>query len=128
MMRARIEMHRRQLWSTVAAIGFGLILVTVVQAADADSKAAADAKDWIPLFNGKDLTGWHKNPEKIGHGTGGHWHVEEGGVLAGEQDPPGSGNGGILLTDRKFENFELSLEMKPSWASSARTTRASASR
>jgi hypothetical protein len=86
-------------------------------AADAKPQAAgsADAEGWIRLFDGKTLNGWHKNPEKIGHGTGGQWTVEEGGVLAGEQDPPGSGNGGILLTDRKFGDFELSLEMKPSW-------------
>ena len=56
-----------------------------------------------------------RTPKKIGHGTGGKWTVEPDGVLAGEQDPPGSGNGGILLTDRKFGDFELSLEMKPSW-------------
>jgi hypothetical protein len=78
--------------------------------------AETEAKDgWIKLFDGKTLNGWHKNPQKIGHGTGGKWTVEPGGVLAGEQDPPGSGNGGVLLTDRKFGDFELSLEMKPSW-------------
>jgi Domain of Unknown Function (DUF1080) len=77
----------------------------------------ADADGWIVLFDGKTLDGWHKNPEKIGHGTGGRWSVEPDGVLAGEQDPPGSGNGGILLTDRKFGDFELSIEMKPNWGS-----------
>lgn len=67
-----------------------------------------------PLFNGKDLKGWHKNPAKIGHGTGGAWRVEKG-VIVGEQDPPGSGNGGLLLTDEKFGNFELMLEVRPDW-------------
>jgi hypothetical protein len=76
-----------------------------------------DADGWIALFDGETLKGWHTNPEKIGHGTGGRWTVEPGGVLAGEQDPPGSGNGGILLTDRKYGDFELSLEMKPNWGS-----------
>ena len=76
---------------------------------------AADADGWHELFDGKTLTGWHKNPKKIGHGTGGQWTVETDGVLAGEQDPPGSGNGGILLTDHKFGDFELSLELKPTW-------------
>jgi hypothetical protein len=80
------------------------------------------AGPWITLFDGKTLSGWHTNPEKIGHGTGGLWSVEPEGVLAGEQDPPGSGNGGILLTNRQFGlselvqgSFELSLEMKPTW-------------
>jgi hypothetical protein len=80
--------------------------------------AEEEADDgWITLFDGKSLAGWHTNPEKIGHGTGGRWSVEPGGVLAGEQDPPGSGNGGILLTDRQFGDFELELEMKPNWGS-----------
>jgi hypothetical protein len=53
----------------------------------------------ITLFNSKTLDGWHKNPERIGHGTG--------GAIVGEHDSPGSGNGGILLTDHKFGDFEL---------------------
>jgi hypothetical protein len=75
----------------------------------------ADKDGWITLFDGTSLEGWHKNPEKIGHGTGGQWTIEADGVLAGEQDPPGSGNGGILLTDRQFGDFELELELNPSW-------------
>jgi hypothetical protein len=72
-------------------------------------------RGWTPLFDGKTLDGWHTNPERIDHGTGGQWRVEPDGVLAGQQDPPGSGNGGVLLTDRKFGDFELSIEMKPDW-------------
>jgi hypothetical protein len=67
---------------------------------------------WV--FDGKTLKGWHRNPEKIGHGTGGQWTVEDG-AIAGEQDPPGSGNGGILLTDEKFSNFEVIFDTKPDW-------------
>jgi hypothetical protein len=68
----------------------------------------------IPLFNGRTLEGWHTNPETIGHGTGGDWQVVEGAIV-GQQDPPGSGNGGILLSDQKFGDFELTLELKPDW-------------
>jgi hypothetical protein len=100
-----------------AAMGGLLFGAPATWGADAKPQAAgrADKEGWISLLDGKSLEGWHKNPKKIGHGTGGHWHVEPGGVLAGEQDPPGSGNGGILLTDRKFGDFELQLEVKPSW-------------
>ena len=70
--------------------------------------------DYIEVFDGKSLEGWHTNPEKIGHGTGGRWSVEDG-TIVGEQDPPGSGNGGILLTDKKFGDFELLIDMKPDW-------------
>ncbi len=76
--------------------------------------SAADDDGWISLFDGKTLNGWHKNPQKIGHGTGGEWKVEDG-VIVGQQDPPGSGNGGILLTDRKFRDFELMIDLKPDW-------------
>ena len=75
---------------------------------------AAPADGWIELFDGKSLAGWHKNPMKIGHGTGGNWQVEDGSIT-GEQDPPGSGNGGILLTERKFGDFELLIDLKPDW-------------
>lgn len=76
--------------------------------------AAPGEPEWIDLFNGETLDGWHKNPDKIGHGTGGHWQVEEGSIT-GEQDPPGSGNGGVLLTDETFGDFELLIDIKPDW-------------
>ena len=77
-------------------------------------QAVAAENDWIKLFDGKTLDGWHKNPQRIGHGTGGHWLVEDGAIV-GEQDPPGSGNGGILLSDRKFGDFEVKIDMNHDW-------------
>jgi hypothetical protein len=78
------------------------------------SPAWAGAAPGESLFDGQSLKGWHKPPKRIGHGTGGHWFVENGNLVC-EQDPPGSGNGGLLLTDEKFGDFELELEMKPDW-------------
>ncbi len=78
------------------------------------SLAAPNEQEWITLFDGESLAGWHKNPQRIGHGTGGTWQVEDGAIV-GEQDPPGSGNGGILLTDKKLGDFELKIDMKPDW-------------
>ena len=66
------------------------------------------------LTTGKDLAGWHKNPAKIHHGTGGRWVIQDGAIL-GKQDPPGSGNGGILLSDEKYGDFEVIFEVKPTW-------------
>jgi hypothetical protein len=62
------------------------------------------------IFNGKDLKGWHIS-EVNHHGNTKAWKVEPGGVLTVTQDRPG--NGGILLTDRKYRNFEISLEVNP---------------
>jgi hypothetical protein len=97
---------RRQFLQTTAAAATLPLLHRLVDAAPADG--------WVELFDGKSLAGWHKNPARIGHGTGGNWQVEDG-TITGEQDPPGSGNGGILLTDRKFGDFELAIDIKPDW-------------
>src|ERR1051326_2818462 len=67
-----------------------------------------------PLFDGQSLAGWHKTPQPIRHGSGGQWFLQDG-LLVSEQDPPGSGNGGLLLSDEKFGDFELQVEMRPDW-------------
>lgn len=91
-----------------------LILSGVLLGAAAPGEEASSDDGWTVLFDGKSLDGWHKNPQRIGHGTGGQWQVEEG-VITGQQDPPGSGNGGILLSDKTYGDFELTLELKPDW-------------
>lgn len=95
----------------IAPLLASLALTFLTTAAEA---AEPDADGYISLFDGQTLDGWHKNPERIGHGTGGAWVVEDGAIV-GEQDPPGSGNGGILLTDSKFRDFDLLIDMKPDW-------------
>ena len=56
--------------------------------------------------------GWHKI--HTGHGNGGRWRMIDD-AWVGEQDPPGSGNGGVLLTDTRYQDFELSIETYPDW-------------
>lgn len=109
------QLTRRQMIAATTGLAGGALLNTTapVRAATTATQAADDG--WTTLFDGKSLEGWHTNPEKIWHGTGGRWFVEPDGVLAGEHDPPGSGNGGLLLTDRAFGDFELSLDIKPDW-------------
>jgi len=46
-----------------------------------------DERSFVPLFDGKTLKGWHTNAERIFHGTGGNWQVEDG-AITGEQNPP----------------------------------------
>ncbi|MCS7025078.1 MAG: DUF1080 domain-containing protein [Bryobacteraceae bacterium] len=64
---------------------------------------------FTPIFNRKDLTGWHISQVNH-HGNTKAWSAQDG-VLMVTQDPPG--NGGILLTDRKYRNFEVYLEINP---------------
>jgi hypothetical protein len=66
---------------------------------------------FTPIFNGQNLSGWHTSRTNI-HGTTPNFSVMHG-VLLGTQSPLGSG--GILITDRKFKNFELYMEVKPDW-------------
>jgi len=64
-----------------------------------------------PIFDGEDLEGWHIS--KVNHhGDTQGWKVEDG-AITGTQDKPK--NGGILLTDRKYRNFEVSLEVNPTY-------------
>ena len=90
-------------------------LLIACLAACAARSLTAGSDEWTSLFNGTDLTGWHLQKERGQHGTGGHWGVTEGGVIFGEQGPPGSGNGGFLLTDETFSEFEFELSLKPDW-------------
>ncbi|HXW06476.1 MAG TPA: DUF1080 domain-containing protein [Vicinamibacterales bacterium] len=66
---------------------------------------------FTPIFNGKDLTGWHVSKTNH-HGTTPEFRVVHG-VIVGTQNP--RGKGGILLTDKKYKNFEVYMEIKPDW-------------
>ena len=66
---------------------------------------------FTPIFNGKDLTGWHVSRSNH-HGTTLLTKVENGELSIG-QNP--IGEGGILLTNRRYRDFELYLEVKPDW-------------
>jgi hypothetical protein len=65
------------------------------------------------IFDGKTLKGWHVSA-KTGHSgaskntTGGKWVVENG-AITGSQDIPG--NGGIIITDEAYGDYEIALEM-----------------
>lgn len=75
---------------------------------------AQDAGGFAPLFDGQTLKGWHVST-KTGHSaaskhqSGGRWVVEDGAIV-GSQDI--KGNGGIIVTDEAYGDFEVKLEMK----------------
>jgi len=66
---------------------------------------------FTPIFNGRDLTGWHVSKTNH-HGITPDYHVTHG-IIIGTQRPLGSG--GILLTDKKYKNVEVYMEVKPDW-------------
>src|SRR5947209_14116591 len=80
-----------------------LALAALVALLPASLPAGNDVPEgFIPLFNGKDLTGWQVN-------QGGKMEVwgAENGILYVQ----GAG-GGWLMTDKEYDNFELRLEFK----------------
>jgi len=60
------------------------------------------------IFNGKDMKGWHIS-RTTHQGTTPDFRVEDGAIVV-RQNP--YGQGGILLTDKKYKNFDLYLEAK----------------
>lgn len=66
---------------------------------------------FTPIFNGKDLSGWHVSKTNH-HGTTPDYRVLHG-MIVGNQNP--IGQGGILLTDKKYKNVEVYMEVKPDW-------------
>jgi hypothetical protein len=68
---------------------------------------------FVPIFDGKTLKGWtvsaksnHSRTSK--NQSGGKWEVKDGAIV-GSQDVPG--NGGIIITEKEYGDFEVALEM-----------------
>jgi len=66
---------------------------------------------FTPIFNGVNLVGWHPSHTNI-HGTAPDFFVLDGAIVA-TQNP--LGQGGILLTDKSYKNFEFYMEVKPDY-------------
>ncbi|HEY3339781.1 MAG TPA: DUF1080 domain-containing protein [Propionicimonas sp.] len=107
-----------------------------------EQQAGPDVMDdagYRPIFDGSSLAGWTPVPRVYGAlypggpgvveylaDSGFHppsdpelhparWRVDEAGVLVGEQDSPGSGYGGYLVSDQAFGDFDLAIEARPDW-------------
>jgi hypothetical protein len=60
------------------------------------------------IFNGKNLQGWHIS-RTTHQGTTPEVRVEQGAIVLRQQP---FGQGGVLLSDKKYKNFELYLEAR----------------
>ena len=93
----------------------GLALLLAPARAEKEKPADTTKKDegFVSIFDGKTLNGW-KVSAKTGHSraskntSGGKWEVVDG-AITGTQDI--KGNGGILLTEKDYGDFEVVLEM-----------------
>ena len=70
--------------------------------------AAQVPEGFKPVFNGKNLDGWHIS-RTTHQGTTPDVQVENGAIVL-RQNP--YGQGGVLLSDKKYRDFELYLEAK----------------
>lgn len=71
---------------------------------DAKSPTATESKDgFVSLFNGKDLTGWHGDPDL--------WKVVDG-VIVGSTDNKQIKHNSFLISDKSYKNFILKADFK----------------
>ena len=66
---------------------------------------------WVLLFNGKDFTGWR---EYNSNTMAKNWSIEDNAmkVFTAEGRKVGQGGGGDIIYDKKFRNFELTIDWK----------------
>lgn len=77
--------------------------LTGVRAPVLDRKMPAAWNDPVPLFNGKDLTGWEPLVTEQGKSPENHWKAEHGELV-------NAAAGANIRTTRKFQDFKLHLE------------------
>jgi hypothetical protein len=80
------------------ALILSLLLIAFAPALADEPKGPAG---FLPLFNGKDLNGW-----RVLDGKPEVWKVENGLLVVDGK------NGGWLMTEKEYANFELRLEFK----------------
>ena len=95
-------------------VGGLTILLATVAVAEIPKPEAFDEKEFTSIFDGKTMDGW-KVSAKTGHSgksknkSGGKWVIEDGAIV-GSQDVPA--NGGIIITEKEYGDFEVALEMR----------------
>jgi len=90
------------------ADGWNVGFRIVMEAGNTTAPKPVLPEGFTPLFNGSDLTGWHLS-RSTHQGTTPAFHARDG-IIIGEENP--YGQGGLLLTDKKYKNFELYAEVK----------------
>jgi len=75
------------------------------------SSSQAQANGWVSLFDGKSTNGWHKYG---GAAAGTAWKVADGTLYldTSMKNSWQIANGGDIVTDKEYENFDLKLEWK----------------
>ncbi len=96
-------MNRRSALSIFAALPASLTAADIFAA----ERYQPNLKQFTSLFDGKSLKGWAKLTSYSG--DDGKWEVINGNI-AGDQWP--EGKGGLLVTGKKYDNYEVYTEVK----------------
>lgn len=91
------------------------LLIFAVSAVSTFSTVAVADDDFESLFDGKSLDGWHIMEVPQDHkyySTSDCFFVKDGAVHCVQAD---SRRGGLLLSDKQFDDFELELDFKGAW-------------
>jgi Domain of Unknown Function (DUF1080) len=78
-----------------------LVALTLLVAAGVAARRVSGREQWVPLFNGRDLSGWKQHGEE-------KWIVENGTIL-GESV---ANKYGYLTTEKRYSDFHLRLKFK----------------
>jgi len=81
------------------------LLIAVVSCTQQNVEQRAGTTPQIPLFNGKDLTGW----AATGHAK---WTVENGAIIGTQGE---NGAAGDLFTEAEFKDFILTATFRIDW-------------
>jgi len=69
-----------------------------------------EKEGWVLLFDGKSMDGWRKNNATE---MAANWTIDDESMKVAKGDVPGRGQGGdILFGNKKYKNFELSIDWK----------------
>jgi len=99
--------------AVIVSLAIGLASAFAAVRAELPTPEKFNETGFVPIFDGKTLDGW-KVSAKTGHSrvsknkSGGKWVVKDGAIV-GSQDVPG--NGGIIITEKEYGDFEVALEM-----------------
>jgi len=93
----------------VIALATILSIFLSIAAADLAAKDETDLSGFVDLFDGKTLNGWEK---LTSYNNDGQWEVIDG-AIAGDQWP--EGHGGLLVTKKKYTDYEIYAEVKTTY-------------
>ncbi|MDD4191304.1 MAG: DUF1080 domain-containing protein [Mangrovibacterium sp.] len=105
---------KRMIFSSIPVVLSMLIAFSCSSQKENTLSKKEKQEGWVLLFNGENFDGWR---QCNGTAMPANWMIEDEAmkVFIGEGKKPGQGAGGdILFADKKFRDFELSIDWKAS--------------